>query len=115
VGPAGRLLNDALEEAGIDRSHTYVTNVVKHFKWEPRGKRSIHKKPNAGEISACRPCLEAEIAIIKPKVIVALGATALRLAGPKSSSDQTARPVHRINSRTVHNGNHSSLSNIARA
>lgn len=78
------MLNDALEEAGIDRSQTYVTNVVKHFKWEPRGKRRIHKKPNAGEISACRPWLEAEIAIIKPKVIVALGATAAQaLLGPK--------------------------------
>src|SRR6185436_14138768 len=72
VGPAGRLLNDALEEAGIDRRQTYVTNVVKHFKWEPRGKRRIHKKPNAGEISSCRPWLEAEIAVIKPDVIVAL-------------------------------------------
>jgi uracil-DNA glycosylase len=83
VGPAGRLLNDALEEAGIDRSQTYVTNVVKHFKWEPRGKRRIHKKPNAGEITACRPWLEAEIAIVKPKVIVALGATAAQaLLGP---------------------------------
>ncbi len=76
VGPAGRLLDDALEEAGIDRSQTYVTNVVKHFKWEPRGKRRIHKKPNAREIAACRPWLEAEIALIKPTVIVALGATA---------------------------------------
>ena len=84
VGPAGRLLNEALEETGIDRSQTYVTNVVKHFKWEPRGKRRIHKKPNAGEISACRPWLEAEIAIIKPKVIVILGATAAQaLLGPK--------------------------------
>jgi uracil-DNA glycosylase len=76
VGPAGRLLDDALEEAGIDRSQTYVTNVVKHFKWEPRGKRRIHKKPNAQEIAACHPWLQAEIALIKPKVIVALGATA---------------------------------------
>ena len=84
VGPAGRLLDDALEEAGIDRSKTYLTNVVKHFKWEPRGKRRIHKKPNAPEISACRPWLEAEIAMIKPKVIVALGATAAQaLLGPK--------------------------------
>ncbi|HEV7474466.1 MAG TPA: UdgX family uracil-DNA binding protein, partial [Pyrinomonadaceae bacterium] len=71
VGPAGRLFDTALDEAGIDRSQTYVTNVVKHFKWEPRGKRRIHKKPNAGEISACRPWLEAEIALVKPKVIVA--------------------------------------------
>jgi DNA polymerase len=84
VGPAGRLFENALDEAGIDRSQTYVTNVVKHFKWEPRGKRRIHKKPNAGEISACRPWLEAEIALVKPKVIVALGATAAQsLFGPK--------------------------------
>ena len=76
VGPAGRLLDNALEEAGIDRKQTYVTNVVKHFKWEPRGKRRIHKKPNSLEIAACRPWLEAEIALIKPDVIVALGATA---------------------------------------
>jgi DNA polymerase len=84
VGPAGRLFDDALEEAGIDRSQTYVTNIVKHFKWEPRGKRRIHKKPNAQEIFACRPWLEAEIALVKPKVIVALGATAAQsLLGPK--------------------------------
>src|SRR5688572_13949972 len=76
VGPAGKLFDNALEAAGIDRKQTYVTNVVKHFKWEPRGKRRIHKKPNAQEISACRPWLEAEIALIKPDVIVALGATA---------------------------------------
>jgi len=76
VGPAGRLLDDALIEAGIDRTQTYVTNVVKHFKWEPRGKRRIHKKPNATEIAACRPWLEAEIGLVKPKVIVCLGATA---------------------------------------
>src|SRR6266496_1000470 len=84
VGPAGRLLDQALEEVGIDRSQTYVTNVVKHFKWEPRGKRRIHKKPNAREIAACRPWLEAEIALIKPKIIVCLGATAAQaLLGPK--------------------------------
>jgi uracil-DNA glycosylase len=76
VGPAGRLLDEALVAAGIDRAHTYVTNVVKHFKWEPRGKRRIHKKPNAGEIAACRPWLEAEISLVKPKVVVCLGATA---------------------------------------
>ena len=76
VGPAGKLFDNALEEAGIDRKQTYVTNVVKHFKWEPRGKRRIHKKPNAVEIKACRPWLEAEIAVIKPQVVVALGATA---------------------------------------
>jgi uracil-DNA glycosylase len=84
VGPAGRLLNEALAEAGIDRSRAYVTNVVKHFKWELRGKRRIHKKPNAREIVACRPWLEAEIKLVKPKVIVCLGATAAQaLLGPK--------------------------------
>ena len=84
VGPAGKLFDNALEEAGIDRKQTYVTNVVKHFKWEPRGKRRIHKKPNAVEIAACRPWLEAEIALIKPEVIVALGATAAQaLLGPQ--------------------------------
>src|ERR1700719_3392572 len=76
VGPAGKLLDSALEEAGIDRSKTYVTNAVKHFKWEPRGKRRIHKKPNALETAACRPWLDAEIAALKPQVIVCLGATA---------------------------------------
>jgi uracil-DNA glycosylase family protein len=76
VGPAGRLLDRALEEAGIERSAVYVTNVVKHFKWEPRGKRRIHKKPNAAEIAACSPWLRAEIAVVKPRVIVCLGATA---------------------------------------
>ena len=76
VGPAGKLFDNALAAAGIDRSQTYVTNVAKHFKWEPRGKRRIHKKPNAVEINACRPWLQAEIALIKPDVIVALGATA---------------------------------------
>jgi DNA polymerase len=84
VGPAGRLFDEALAEAGIDRKQTYVTNVVKHFKWEPRGKRRIHKKPNAVEINACRPWLEAEIALVKPQVIVAMGATAAQaLLGPK--------------------------------
>ncbi len=84
VGPAGRLFNDALAEAGIDRAQTYVTNVVKHFKWEPRGKRRIHKKPSSSEITACRPWLDAEIALVKPKVIVCLGATAAQaLLGPR--------------------------------
>jgi uracil-DNA glycosylase len=76
VGPAGRLLDKALEEAGIDRNRTYVTNVVKHFKWQPRGKRRIHQKPNAAEIGACRPWLDAELSLLKPKVLVCLGATA---------------------------------------
>jgi uracil-DNA glycosylase family protein len=76
VGPAGKLLDRALAEAGIDRSQAYLTNAVKHFKWEPRGKRRIHKKPNASEINACRPWLEAELSLLKPKVVVCLGATA---------------------------------------
>jgi uracil-DNA glycosylase len=76
VGPAGRLLDQALDEAGIDRKLAYVTNVVKHFKWQPRGKRRIHQKPNAAEIAACRPWLDAELALLKPKVLVCLGATA---------------------------------------
>ena len=84
VGPAGALLDKALEEAGIDRAKVYVTNVVKHFKWEPRGKRRIHKKPNALEITACRPWLEAEIAVIKPGAIICLGSTAAQaVIGPK--------------------------------
>jgi DNA polymerase len=76
VGPAGKLLDKALAEAGIDRSDVYVTNAVKHFKFEERGKRRIHKKPTAGEIAACKPWLDAELAIIKPELIVCLGATA---------------------------------------
>ena len=83
VGPAGALLDKALVEAGIDRTKVYVTNVVKHFKWEPRGKRRIHKKPNGAEIAACRPWLEAEIAVVKPRAIVCLGSTAARaVIGP---------------------------------
>jgi uracil-DNA glycosylase len=76
VGPAGRLLDRALVEAGIDRSTVYVTNVVKHFKWEPRGKRRIHAKPSPAEIAACRPWLDAELAALEPEVVVCLGATA---------------------------------------
>ena len=76
VGPAGRILDASLEKAGIDRREVYVTNVVKHFKWEPRGKRRIHQKPNAVEIAACRPWLDAEIAVVRPQVLVCLGATA---------------------------------------
>ena len=76
VGPAGRLLDQALEQAGIDRKLAYVTNVVKHFKWQPRGKRRIHQKPNAAEIAACRPWLDTELSLLKPKVLVCLGATA---------------------------------------
>jgi DNA polymerase len=76
VGPAGRLLDEALDEAGIDRARVYVTNAVKHFKWKPRGKRRIHDKPNRQEVVACRPWLEREIDAVAPSVIVTLGATA---------------------------------------
>lgn len=76
VGPAGKLLDKALVEAGIDRNRVYVTNAVKHFKWEPKGKRRIHKKPSAREIAACHPWLTAELDVLKPKVLVCLGATA---------------------------------------
>jgi uracil-DNA glycosylase len=76
VGPAGRLFDEALVDAGIDRTEVYVTNVVKHFKWVGRGKRRIHQKPNWQEIAACRPWLEAELAVVEPRVLVCLGATA---------------------------------------
>jgi uracil-DNA glycosylase len=76
VGPAGRLLDEALVDAGIDREAVYVTNVVKHFKWQGRGKRRIHQKPNWSEIAACRPWLEAELDVVQPRVLVCLGATA---------------------------------------
>jgi len=76
VGPAGKLLDRALEEAGIERSSVYVTNVVKHFKWEPRGKRRLHKKPSQREIEACRPWLDAELEVVHPQLVVCLGATA---------------------------------------
>src|SRR5438477_5917977 len=76
VGPAGKIMDRALDEAGIDRKKVYVTNVVKHFKWEPRGKRRIHQKPNSREVAACRPWLEAELRIVKPKLLVVLGSTA---------------------------------------
>jgi len=78
AGPAGRVLDDALQVAGIDRGAVYVTNAVKHFKWEARGKRRIHKRPNASEIDACTPWLREEIAHVRPAVIVAMGATAVR-------------------------------------
>jgi DNA polymerase len=76
VGPAGRMLDRALEEVGIDRSLVYVTNAVKHFKWQPRGKRRIHQKPNWAELAACRPWLDAELEVVQPRVLVLLGATA---------------------------------------
>ena len=76
VGPAGRILAQALAQAGIDRNRAYITNAVKHFKWEPRGKRRIHAKPNSSEIGACRPWLEAEFEVVRPRAVVCLGATA---------------------------------------
>ncbi len=76
VGPAGRVLDEALDEAGIDRRQVYITNAVKHFKWKAQGKRRLHQKPNAAEINACRPWLDAEIAVVKPQFLVLLGATA---------------------------------------
>jgi DNA polymerase len=83
VGPAGKILHRALEEAGIKRDDVYVTNTVKHFKWEPRGKRRIHQKPNSREIAACRPWLEAELRLVRPKLLVCLGATAAQaVLGP---------------------------------
>jgi DNA polymerase len=83
VGPAGKIMDRALADAGIDRSQVYVTNAVKHFKWEPRGKRRIHQKPNSREIAACRPWLEAELRIVKPSLVVAMGATAAQtIFGP---------------------------------
>src|SRR5437763_1619644 len=95
VGPAGRLLDDALIEAGIDRTSAYVTNVVKHFKWEPRGKRRIHAKPDTLEIMSCRPWLEAEIAVVKPRLVVCLGATAAQtLLGRKFKVTQQRGELH---------------------
>ena len=78
VGPAGRLLDRALEEAGIDRSEAYVTNAVKHFKWKAKGKRRLHQTPRAGEVEACKPWLEAEVQAVEPEALLAMGATAAR-------------------------------------
>ena len=78
VGPAGKILDDALDESGINRDDAYVTNVVKHFKWEPRGKRRLHSTPNRTEVVSCLPWLRAELAVIEPKVLVCLGATAAK-------------------------------------
>jgi uracil-DNA glycosylase len=95
VGPAGKLLDKAMQEAGIDRSLAYVTNVVKHFKWQARGKRRIHQKPNSSEIAACRPWLEAELAAVKPRVLVCLGATAAQalLGRQFRVTQQRGKPV----------------------
>ncbi len=105
VGPAGRLLNEALVAAGIDRAAVYVTNAVKHFKWEPAGKRRLHKKPNAREVAACRPWLEAELDALEPAVCVALGATAAQaLMGAEFRVTQSRGKIHRdiaLGARTV--------------
>jgi DNA polymerase len=95
VGPAGKLLDRCMREAGIDRSRAYVTNAVKHFKWVPRGTRRIHSKPNSMEIAACFPWLEAEIAALKPRVVVALGATAAQALFGKAFrvTKERGRPV----------------------
>jgi DNA polymerase len=83
VGPAGRVLDQALDRAGIERTDAYVTNVVKHFKWQPQGRRRLHKTPNAREVAACLPWLEAELEVVQPRVLVCLGATAAKsLLGP---------------------------------
>jgi len=95
VGPAGAMLDKALEDAGIPRDEVYVTNAVKHFSWEPRGKRRIHKKPRASEIKACRPWLEAEVRVLKPVVLVCLGATAAQsVLGPQFKLMQMRGQVH---------------------
>lgn len=84
VGPAGQLLDAALQEAGINRGEAYVTNAVKHFKWKPAGKRRLHQKPTAREVAACRPWLEAELRLVRPRLVIALGATAGQaLLGPR--------------------------------
>ena len=103
VGPAGKVLDKALAEAGIDRTKVYVTNVVKHFKWEPKGKRRLHKKPNAGEINACLPWLQAEIDVVKPDVLVCLGATAAQalLGRQFRVSQQRGQPLSGALAKTV--------------
>ena len=96
VGPAGRMLDKALEEAGVDRKRAYVTNAVKHFKFEPRGKLRLHKKPNVGEINVCKRWLFGEIDVLKPRLVVALGATAAQsLRGPRGADRQeSGRDAH---------------------
>ena len=108
VGPAGRILDQGLEEAGIDRSKVYVTNAVKHFKWEARGKRRLHKRPDAAEISACRPWLDREIELVQPRVVVCLGATAAQaLLGrafkvTKQRGELFRQPAGHVITATVH-------------
>jgi uracil-DNA glycosylase len=108
VGPAGRLLDRALEEADIERRAVYLTNVVKHFKWEPKGKRRIHKKPNLSEIAACRPWFEAELRAVAPLAVVCLGATAAQAVigrdfrVTKQRGELVESPVAEIVTATVH-------------
>jgi uracil-DNA glycosylase len=108
VGPAGRLLDQAMEEAGIDRSTAYVTNAVKHFKWTARGKRRIHAKPSWSEIAACRPWLDAELEAVKPRVLVCLGATAAQaLLGrdfrvTKQRGELVDSPLAEVVTATIH-------------
>jgi uracil-DNA glycosylase family protein len=112
VGPAGRLLDDALEQAGIDRSQAYVTNAVKHFKWEAKGTRRLHKKPNAREVTACLPWLEAEIDLVEPEVLVLLGATAAQAvlgAGFRVSTERGKIVASRLVAKTVATVHPSSL------
>jgi uracil-DNA glycosylase family protein len=108
VGPAGRILDQALEDAGIDRSTVYVTNAVKHFKWEARGKRRLHKRPDSREVAACRPWLDREIELVRPKVVVCLGATAAQaLLGrsfkvTKQRGELFPQPAGHVITATVH-------------
>jgi uracil-DNA glycosylase family protein len=108
VGPAGRLLDEVLEQAGIDRGAVYLTNAVKHFKWRPRGKRRLHQTPRAGEVEACRPWMEAEIEAVSPRVLVALGATAAKaLFGSKvrvtrDRGRELETPLAPIGAVTIH-------------
>ena len=108
VGPAGRILDQGLEEAAIDRSTVYVTNAVKHFKWEARGKRRLHKRPDAAEIAACRPWLDKEIELVQPRVVVCLGATAAQsLLGrsfkvTKQRGELFPQPAGHVITATVH-------------
>lgn len=93
VGPAGRVLDEALQNAGLERGELYITNAVKHFKWQPRGKRRLHKRPDAAEVAACNHWLDAEVAQIKPRIIVALGASALRAVAGLTDSIESAREL----------------------
>ena len=100
VGPAGRVLDDALEQADIERGDAYITNVVKHFKWTPQGKRRIHQTPSAEEIKACAPWLEAELDVVDPELLVCLGATAVKaVIGSKARRDEGPWRVPRVEAR----------------